>query len=202
MNITVKMLSVGCWLLAVGSFAQIPLLDSLSLEHEDEFTNLDSALKTPEKVIKLVLRKNKLDTFPKEIFLFTNLQYLDLSKNKLKELPEEIGELKNLQKLMLSKNNFTSLPPEIGKLKNLRELIVSQNDIEFIPSQIGNLESLSYLDMYSNNIRKVPDDISRLKKLKVFDLRGIMMSDDEQAHIQGLVPKATLYFSASCKCKQ
>lgn len=192
---------IGC-LLTIDTFAQLPLLDSLSLEHADEFTNIDSALKNPDQVIKLVLRKSKLTVFPKEILQFKNLQYLDLSKNKITELPQEIGQLKDLQKLVLSKNHLTSLPKEIGQLKNLRELNINQNDIEYLPAEIGKLENLVYIDMWSNNLNRMPEEIEDLKKLRVLDLRVILLDDEDQQHIQSLLPHTTIYFSPSCKCKQ
>ena len=183
-------------------FAQGQLLDSLSLVNAKEFTNLDSALKTPDEVIRLVLRKNKLKEIPKEIFQFTNLQYLDLSKNKIKEIPEDIGKLQNLQKLILSRNNIEVLPKEIGMLKNLTELNVNQNDLISIPSQIASLENLVYLDLWSNNLSGLPDEIGNLKKLRELDLRVILLDDSEQERIKELLPKTTIYFSPSCKCKQ
>lgn len=188
--------------LVIGVSAQVPLLDSLALEQADEFTNLDSALKSPENVVKLVLRKNKLNEFPKEIFFFPNLQYLDLSKNKIKEIPQEIVKMKNLQKLIISKNNLTSIPHEIGELVNLRELNASQNSIEYVPAEIGKLEKMTHLDLWSNNINKIPEEMELLKNLKYLDLRVILFSDEEQEQIKNLLPNTTIYFSPGCKCKQ
>ena len=63
-------------------FSQISLLDSLTINNK-EYNNLNEALLNPEKVIVLNLRRSKLTKFPSEIFLFKNLQFLDLSKNKI-----------------------------------------------------------------------------------------------------------------------
>ena len=65
----------------ISSNAHAQLLDSLSLDTTTAFTSIDQAMKNPEKVVKLVLKREHLKAFPKEIFQFTNLQYLDLSKN-------------------------------------------------------------------------------------------------------------------------
>ena len=62
-------------------FSQTVLLDSLTLDTMRAYTSLEEALKNPEKVIKLELRRKKLKSFPMEILKFPNLQYLDLTKN-------------------------------------------------------------------------------------------------------------------------
>jgi Leucine-rich repeat (LRR) protein len=188
--------------LPLKTVAQTQLLDSLTLDTLTAFTNLSDALKDPEKVIKLELRKKKLKEFPKEIFRFKNLQYLDLSKNSIGSIPPEIGELKDLQILILSKNNIETLPPEIGELKSLQYLNVNQNDIESLPPQIGSLSSLKNLDLWSNNIDKFPSEIRNLKKLLVLDLRVILIPDEEQQRVQDLLPKTKIYFSPYCKCQQ
>jgi hypothetical protein len=47
--------------------AQVPLMDSLTLDTLTGFTNLQEALKNPDAVTKLVLRRQHLKSFPKEI---------------------------------------------------------------------------------------------------------------------------------------
>jgi Leucine-rich repeat (LRR) protein len=181
--------------------AQAQLLDSLSLDTTTAFTSLEEALKQPENVIKLSLRKKKLKVFPPEIFKFPNLQYLDLSKNDIEELPSEIGDLKNLQFLILSKNALTTVPSEIGRLKNLRWLNINQNAIAMFPPQIGDLDNLEYFDLWSNELTDLPDAMSNLKKLKVLDLRVIIISDEKQKEIKEMFPPTTtVYFSPSCNC--
>ena len=50
--------------------AQVQLLDSLTLDTLTGFTDLNEALKNPDAVTKLVLRKQHLKSFPKEILKF------------------------------------------------------------------------------------------------------------------------------------
>src|SRR4051812_20359753 len=117
----VRTISIIVSLIFVGAlYSNAQQLDSLTLDTMKAFVSITEAMKTPEQVIKLKLRKNKYKTLPAELFTFTNLQYLDLSKNKLKELPPDISKLQNLQVLILSSNSIELLPPEIGKLKNLK----------------------------------------------------------------------------------
>ena len=185
------------------SFSQsaVPLLDSLALDTARMYTDLTLALRDPDRVIRLSLRKQKLKTMPLEILQFKNLQYLDLSKNSIKELPPEIGELKNLQYLSVTKDGLETIPPEIGKLSNLKWLIMNQNEIILIPPQIGNLINLEYLDLWSNNLDHFPDELKNLKKLKIFDLRVILINDQEQSRIAGMLPDTKIFFSANCNCK-
>ena len=177
------------------------LLDSLTLDTMTAFTSLAEAMKDPDKVVKLSLRKEKLDKFPPEIFTFKNLQYLDLSKNRLTSIPEEIESLPNLQVLILSKNDIESLPKEIGRLKNLRVLNVNQNELMALPPQIGNLENLQYLDLWSNNISYFPEQMKYLKNLRMMDLRVILINTPDQKKIQEMLPNTRIYFSPSCNCQ-
>lgn len=185
-----------------SSPAQTVLLDSLTLDTLTAYTDINEALKHPEQVIKLELRRKKLKKFPIEILQFTNLQYLDLSKNSIKELPTEIQQLKDLQYLAISKNGLEELTPQIGELKNLYYLNLNQNDLSTLPKEIGKLERLRSLDLWSNNIDKFPDEIKDLKNLKILDLRVILIPDAEQYHLKSLLPGAKIHFSPYCKCQQ
>jgi Leucine-rich repeat (LRR) protein len=188
--------------LSCGLEAQTQLLDSLTLDTLTAYTSLSEAMKNPDKVIKLELRKKKLKKFPEEIFKFKNLQYLDLSKNSIKEIPAEIDSLKYLQILILSKNELETLPKEIGELKMLQYLNVNQNELTSLPAQIGSLTNLKNLDLWSNNVDSFPSEMKYLKKLLVLDLRVILIPDAEQQRLQELLPKTKIYFSPYCKCQQ
>ena len=181
--------------------AQVPLLDSLTLDTLTGFTDLQEALKNPDAVTKLVLRKQHLKSFPKEILQFKNLQYLDISKNSIAELPDSIYLLSNLQYFACSKTGLKRLPKEIGKLTNLTYLNFNQNDLETLPVQIGNLEKLEILDLWSNNFDEYPSSLASLKSLKVLDLRAILMTDELQAQVTSMLPKAKVHMSPSCRCK-
>ncbi|HTB06658.1 MAG TPA: leucine-rich repeat domain-containing protein [Bacteroidia bacterium] len=177
------------------------LLDSLSLDTMRGYTSLEDARANADKVVKLTLTKHKLTEFPAEIRKFKNLQYLDLSKNKIKDVPEWIGELTSLQKLVLSHNDIDTLPPQIGLLVNLKYFIMNRDPLNLLPNAIGGLTELRYLDMWGDNIGYFPSEISKLTKLKSFDLRDILISDDEQATLKGYLPHAVFFFSPSCSCK-
>lgn len=184
------------------SIAQQELLDSLTLDTLTAFTSLEEALKNPEQVIKLELRKKRLKNFPPEIFRFTNLQYLDLSKNSIAELPEDIGKLKNLQYFSIARNHLIEFPAQIGELSHLYYLNANNNDLVAITAGIGKLEKLRNFDLWSNNIERFPEELQGLKELKILDLRVIMIPDAEQTRIQSLLPNTKIFFSPYCKCAQ
>lgn len=182
--------------------AQSQLLDSLTLDTLTAFTSIDEAMKHPEKVIKLELRKKKLKKFPAEIFKFTNLQYLDLSKNDIEDIPSEIGQLKDLQYFAISRNGLQEFPTQIGGLSNLYYLKANNNNLTSLPAEIGKLEKLKNFDLWSNDIDNFPLEIKNLKNLRLLDLRVIMIPDAEQDRVQSLLPHAKIYFSPYCKCQQ
>jgi Leucine-rich repeat (LRR) protein len=185
----------------IFSKTKAQLLDSLTLDTIKAYTTIEDALKNPDDVIKLVLRKQKLKTFPIEILQFKNLQYLDISKNSIAELPDSIYKLSQLQYFICSKTGLTRLPKEIGELIHLKYLNCNQNDLYSLPPQIGKLTKLEILDLWSNNLEDFPSTLSELKALKIFDLRNILMSDELQSNITQMLPKTKVYMSPSCKCK-
>lgn len=183
-------------------YGQIALLDSVSLAVYQEYTSLEEALKNPEDVIKLTLKRNKFKAFPSELYQFKNLQYLDLTKNNIKELPDSIVTFKNLQYLILSKTNLQSLPNNIGELKNLKHLNANQNSIGRLPYSFGNLENLEVADLWSNELEYFPETMVKLKKLKLLDLRNILISKTVQEQIQMMIPNTLIQFSPPCNCGQ
>ena len=184
-----------------GVSLRAQLLDSLSLDTLTAITSMAEAIKNPDAVVKLELKKQKLSAIPSEIRKFKNLQYLDLSKNKITELPEWIGELTNLQYLILSKNKLVILPKQIGDLAELKYLNANQNELESIPAQMGKLHNLTRLDLWSNNIGSLPEEVKYMKSLRILDLRAILFSDLEQQKIHELLPGTFIYFSPNCKCQ-
>ena len=180
-----------------------PLLDSLTLDTMTAYTDLAEAMKNPEKVVKLVLRKQHYTEFPKEIWNFPNLQYLDLSKNNISEFPDTLGKLKNLQVLHLSKNKLEALPRELGDLQNLVILEINQNELTMLPPQIGKLKKLQYLDLWENNIGIFPEELKDISdNLKVMDLRVILINHEAQERLRKLLPKTNIKFDPPCKCNQ
>lgn len=184
----------------IGSQSFCQLLDSSQLSITYEFRTLEEAMQNPDSVFILTLKKQKIESFPEEIFMFKNVQKLDLSKNKIQLIPRNIEQLQKLEYLNIAKNKLETIPPEIGKLKNLKDLIIFQNEIAYLPSEIGEAENLELLDMWGNELESLPNEISKLKNLVIMDLRVIEISNDKQKQFQQLLPNTKIYFSNSCNC--
>lgn len=176
------------------------LLDSAQLSRAREYKSLEAALRNPDSVYKLTLKRERLKEIPQEVYQLPNLQELNLSANKLTEVPSDIAKLKKLQKLDLSKNKIEKVAPEIGELENLWSLIISQNYISSLPPEFAKLQKLKYLDMWSNEIDTFPEEMAKMKNLMWIDLRTINIWDEDQDAIKELLPHATIYFSPSCNC--
>lgn len=166
------------------------------------YRSLTEALVNPEKVYRLNLSRQKLDSFPDKIFLFKNLLELDLSRNRIEEIPPEIGTLVHLTKLNLANNKLVHLPKEIGELRDLVNFGLNRNVLEDLPSSIGQLESLEVLELWDNELADIPDEISQLQNLKSVELRGILFTEEQQKRIDSLIVKsARVNMSPSCNCK-
>jgi Leucine-rich repeat (LRR) protein len=100
----------------------------------------------------------------------------------------------------VSRTGLLRLPPNIGKLKNLKHLNVNQNEIEMLPYSFGELENLEMADLWSNNLDYFPESLINLKKLKVMDLRNILIPENHQSRIQGMLPETLIHFSPPCNC--
>ena len=167
-----------------------------------KFTDINEAMKDPEKVEFLDLSKQKLKSIPEEVFELPNLQYLVLRKNKITEISNRIGELKKLRVFDISRNKLEVLPPEIGQCIELRTLILNQNMIHTICPEIGDLSNLQVLDLWGNEVAKFPFEISKIQEsLRYLDLRVIYMSFEEQQEIIDLLPETDIYFSNGCSCQ-
>jgi len=188
-------------LVVCSSNAQDVLLDSVQLAQARTFTNLKEALKEPDKVYKLSLVHQKLDSLPKEIVKFKNLQVLNLRGNRLTEIPKEIGTLTHLQWLDMSRNKIVSVDDALGDLIHLKYLELSRNDIERLPPTIGKLVELEKLIMWDTNLNDVPDEIQNLKNLQFLELRDILMTPETQDRIKALLPDTKISFSPTCNCK-
>ena len=114
----------------------------------------------------LSLMKCNLTKIPKEVWLLTNLEWLDLYLNNLQELPKDIGRLENLEWLDLSNNNLQTVPKEIGQLQNLEWLDLSNNNLQTVPKEIGQLQNLERLYLSNNNLQTVPKEIGQLQNLE------------------------------------
>jgi len=112
-----------------------------------------------------------MDSFPKQIFKLSKLNYLNLS---------------NTNTFYLSKH-FERLP-------NLEVLIIENNPLSQIPFDIYKSQKLRFISLRGNKIEKLPDSISQLENLTLLDLRGNPMSADEIEKLKALLPGCEIKF--------
>lgn len=176
------------------------LLDAIALDTVRTYRSMERALKEPDLVFRLDLSGQKLKEIPDEIYQFKNLNALDLSGNKLKEIPERLGEFTHMQELRLSRNKLVQLPPGFCGMVHLKRLDVSRNALIGLPSCIGAFTEMVSMDLWDNDLADFPEEMSNMEALRFVDLRAIQFEEPEMEHIQGLIPKAKIYFSQPCNC--
>ena len=120
-------------LFLIYSSCYCQLLSKDSLKNLPTYSSLEEALKEPDKVIKLSLKKQKLTELPEEVLKFKNLQSLSLRNNKLTAFPRELKQLQYLQELDLSRNKMDTIYPEIGELTQLYYLNMNNNELSVLP---------------------------------------------------------------------
>ena len=135
-----------------------------------EYSNLEEALKTPEKVYRLNLSDQKFEMPSDSIWeRFTNLEYLSLKNDHLKTIPFGIGNLKKLKVLDLSANDFKTLPPSFSNLLNLTELYLNDEkkiDMNKSLLVIEDLPNLRVLHLENDNLKSIPKNLFYFKNLE------------------------------------
>ncbi|MCZ8198230.1 MAG: leucine-rich repeat domain-containing protein [Flavobacterium sp.] len=138
-------------------------------EKEKEFTTLNDALKSPEKVFRLNLSNQDISISSEQWLRFINLEYLNLKNDHLKEIPIAITKIKSLKTIDLSGNDFTILPEEFSNLTNLEEIYLNDEKNMNLPktlSILAKLPKLKSLHLENDNLSKLPSEILLFKNLE------------------------------------
>jgi len=175
---------------------------TLNLPNNIEYTSLKEALKQPDSVYILKLKRKKLIQLPKEIFLLKNLKVLNLSVNKLNDIPNNIDSLKFLEELDISSNKFTHFPLAITRLAKLTTLKIFRNEIPELPKEIGDMKNLNKLIIWDNPLTNLPDEIGKLKsQIKQLNLSLTLIRDRNIIEkISNLLPDTKIEFPSPCDC--
>jgi len=104
------------------SVAEKEWVDSISTNGLKEEFSLSKALKNPDSVYKLNLRRKRMSSIPPEIGKLKNLEVLIISGSTVKFLPDEIEECKNLKSIIANSSRLEEIPSTLGNLKKLRVL--------------------------------------------------------------------------------
>lgn len=140
-----------------------------NIETKKEYTNVEEALKNPEKVYRLNLGNQKISLTDNDWSKFINLEYLSLQNDHLIEIPLAITNLKTLKILDISGNDFKTLPIEFEKLVNLEELYLNNEKNINLPKTLAvlaQLPNLKTLHLENDNLSKLPEEILAFKNLE------------------------------------
>ena len=160
-------------------WAQGKLLNENELNQQEIFFSMKSALKEPEKVLRLYL--DSYDTLTSEIGKMVNLQDLDISGLKITELPSEISTLRMLQLLRVADMPKFNIVKTIDQIKDLPNLISldfsgfnsvyleTKNHIQ-IPESIGELKTLKKFFLTYTGVESFPESMGKLINLEMLDL--------------------------------
>jgi len=199
--------AVSLWIVVFIFFLNSDVFSQMRYNNYDlpnlvEYTSLKEALKTPDSIYILNLKRDKLNEIPKSVFKLKNLRVLVLSSNKISGIPDEIANLSDLEELDISSNKFTQFPVSITKLTNLKVLRLNRNEITEIPEEIGNMKKLEQLIVWDNPLTTLPDGIGKLSnQIKTLNLNmTFIMDKDEIDKIYKLLPNTKIDFPSDCNC--
>lgn len=136
------------------------LLTKKELEKAKVYTNLNEALKDPEKVVILDLTGQHLDSLPSTIGQFKNLQVLRLGWKIKDSTPKRI--IRRAKKIRGG----------IMHLDRLHGIYIDYNYLKSLPRTIVNLTKLQEINLGYNNLTEVPIELIQLKNLKFINLIG------------------------------
>jgi len=183
------------------------VLQEFNVGHNLIGDDFEALPKPGQNMRKFFARNCGMDTFPKEVFRFKDLMYLDVSNsvqtgrnfelvepNVISVLPPEVGSSKLLwlRELDLRNLELTDLPDGIGALGHLKKLFLGGNSLTFIPRCLLELSSLELLDLSSNCLTYLPLRIagswSELRELYLSRNRLSFLPDDlnEMKHLDVL----------------
>ncbi|KAK4191744.1 adenylate cyclase encoded by the PaAC protein [Podospora australis] len=119
------------------------------------------------RLLKLNLANNKLQSLPMDFKMFTQLRTLNISSNSLEQFPAFLPTMENLVDLDLSFNTIKQFPDNIGNMTNLERFVITNNQLTgSFPTSFKDLRSLRELDIKYNSISNI-DVIAQLPKLEI-----------------------------------
>jgi len=128
----------------------------------------------------LVIKRAKLTSIPTEVFLFPNLDSLDLYNNKIDYLPDSVWQM----------------------MSSLRYLRMGKNPMRHLPSGIQHLQSLNHLDLWNAEIETIHESIFDLSALKYIDVRATRLSRDLLDNLRnGLPDEVEIKATWQCNCR-
>lgn len=137
-------------------------LQSFKFGNTDDTLALPTTLKFLKNLKDISIENCVMDSFPKQLFRVTTLNFLSLSNTNTHYLTKHFERFQNLEVLIVENNPIETIPFDIYKAQNLRLISLRGNKITKIPDTICHLENLTLLDLRGN-----PMDKEEIEKLKI-----------------------------------
>ncbi|MFN3561598.1 MAG: leucine-rich repeat domain-containing protein [Chloroherpetonaceae bacterium] len=133
--------------------------------------SIEVASRKPERAYQIDQSWRTLQTIPRELEKFPNLEVLNLSNNSISEIPKGFKFPESLVRLNLSQNKFTRIPSGLEKHPNLYQLDLSNNQIETDSGAVLPT-SLRILDLSNNKLKTLSEYLARNPHLETLYVRN------------------------------
>ncbi|KAM9190746.1 malignant fibrous histiocytoma-amplified sequence 1 homolog [Mergus octosetaceus] len=146
---------------------------------------------------KLILSKNEIVDFPKEIQRLVWLEKLELNQNQIRVIPEGIfSHLPRLKHLRLNNNRLGALPRDLAACRgSLQYLNISNNLFRTFPQPVLQLENLQELHVQNNALRQLPKELFQGQSLKMFRANGNPLREPPSEVCAGGIQQILNYFN-------
>ncbi len=108
-----------------------------------------------DSITKISVLGNGRRTLPDSIYLYRNLQELELIGFRLSKVPVKLLRSSVLKQLTLH-NNFPDSPLRLGRSKSLTTLIIRGDEKGMLPRSFRKLKRLTTLNLSRNNLTELP----------------------------------------------
>ncbi|MBX7125882.1 MAG: leucine-rich repeat domain-containing protein [Cyclobacteriaceae bacterium] len=165
----------------------------------NQLTLEEPPAKFSDKVERINLQYNRIESVPAWISKFRGLRKLDFNnnqisqvdpalgtlrlesigfyRNKLKQVPAALFAMDSLKEVDLYYNDIETLPDDISQWRRLQRLYLSYNKLYKIPEALGTLTSLRELYLHDNRLFQLPESLSKLDRLVVLRINNNLFSD-------------------------
>ena len=141
-------------------------------EASKDFPSIESLNRERDKktITKLSISSKKLKKLPADIFMFENLEEIEIVNCNLRKIQPDVALLKNLRKVSVY-NNTSRKPLKLGKNSTVTHLYIHGDNPKSVPKSFKNFEALKKLDLSENNLTKFNNGATRNKNLIDLDFQ-------------------------------
>ncbi|KAJ6664979.1 hypothetical protein lerEdw1_005210 [Lerista edwardsae] len=155
------------------------------------------------KLKKLVLSKNDIVDFPKEIGNLIHLEKLDLNQNQIRVIPEGVFScFSKLNHLRLNNNRLEGLPKDLAACSgSLQYLNLSNNYFRVVPGVVLELKRLQEFYIQNNLLQQLPAELFTELPLKMFKANGNPLREPPCEVCAGGIRQIISYFNQLQNCQ-